>query len=218
VSDDFDTEPVPGLPELLPEGETMLWQGSPDWKSLARGVMHADLAAGYFGILLAWPFVAATIWDQPMTEAIAGSARTAIIATIAIGLLCLIAWLMSRTTIYTITNRRVVMRYGIALPMTINLPFTAISAAALNSHKNGTGDIALSVTGPLKLAYLNLWPNARPWHVSKTEPAMRSVPNGIEVATLLAQAMSGATVRPLIANPAATKPGRNPISQVYVTA
>ena len=32
---EFDTEPVPGLPEQLPEGERLRWQGAPKWAALA---------------------------------------------------------------------------------------------------------------------------------------------------------------------------------------
>ncbi|MEM9764435.1 MAG: PH domain-containing protein, partial [Pseudomonadota bacterium] len=29
--DDFRSEPVRGLPALLPKGERILWQGAPSW-------------------------------------------------------------------------------------------------------------------------------------------------------------------------------------------
>jgi len=32
--DDFAGEPVRGLPEKLPAGERILWQGMPDWHPL----------------------------------------------------------------------------------------------------------------------------------------------------------------------------------------
>ncbi len=218
MSDEFDTEPVPGLPELLPEGESMLWQGSPDWMSAARRIMHADLTAGYFAMLLAWPFASAALDGGSITAAAAGSARTAVIAVIAIGLLCLVAWLIGRTTLYTITNRRVVMRYGIALPITINVPFKAIETAAFKPHGDGTGDVALAVTGPVKLAYLNLWPHVRAWRISNAEPTLRSIANAGQVATLLAQAMSGATVRPMAVASQAASQDHNPISHIPAAA
>jgi hypothetical protein len=40
VSGDFDFEPVPGLPAELPAGETMIWQGRPQWRSLAVRAFH----------------------------------------------------------------------------------------------------------------------------------------------------------------------------------
>ncbi len=33
---DFDFDPVPGLPERLPAGEEILWQGRPEALTLAR--------------------------------------------------------------------------------------------------------------------------------------------------------------------------------------
>ena len=38
--DDFDFEPVRGLPQLLPKGERMLWQGAPRWQDLARSMLR----------------------------------------------------------------------------------------------------------------------------------------------------------------------------------
>ena len=35
MSGDYEFEPVPGLPEELPPGEMLLWQGAPDWKTIA---------------------------------------------------------------------------------------------------------------------------------------------------------------------------------------
>ena len=38
--DDYAGEPIPGLPADLPEGERLLWQGSPAWMSLAVRAFH----------------------------------------------------------------------------------------------------------------------------------------------------------------------------------
>ena len=48
----------------------------------------------------------------------------------AIGLLTMFAALVARTTIYTITTKRVVIRFGIALPMTIQVSYPMIETAA----------------------------------------------------------------------------------------
>ena len=36
IERDFNFEPQPGLPAPLPQGEDLLWQGSPDARLLAR--------------------------------------------------------------------------------------------------------------------------------------------------------------------------------------
>ena len=52
--DSIKPEPIPGLPEELPEGERILWRGGPDWKSLAMHVFHVRAVAIYFALILAW--------------------------------------------------------------------------------------------------------------------------------------------------------------------
>ena len=48
--------------------------------------------------------------------------KLAPLAVGAVAILAAMAWGYSWTTVYTITSRRVVMRAGVALPITINLP------------------------------------------------------------------------------------------------
>lgn len=186
MSDEFDSEPVPGLPENLPAGENLLWQGSPSWTSLARHSLHAGKAAFYFTFLAAGRVVWQTARGEALPQSLIDAAQVLAFGLAGVALLVAVAWLSGRTTIYSITNRRVVMRYGIALPMTVNIPFSEIGAADLKSYRDGSGDIALAVTGPLKLAYLHLWPNVRPWHLKNAQPALRSVPDAEKIARLLA--------------------------------
>ncbi len=186
MSDEFDCEPVPGLPENLPAGENLLWQGSPSWTSLARHSLHAGKAAFYFTLLSAGRVVWKMADGQAFAQSFMEAAQVLAFGLAGVALLAAVAWLSARTTIYSITNRRVVMRYGIALPMTVNIPFNEVAAADLKPYSDGSGDIALAVTGPLKLAYLHLWPNVRPWHLKNAQPALRSVPDAEKIARLLA--------------------------------
>ena len=52
--DDFAFEPIPGLPERLPAGEEMLWQGRPDTAALAREAYGIRWIAGYFALIVLW--------------------------------------------------------------------------------------------------------------------------------------------------------------------
>ena len=49
---EYENEPIPGLPGRLPPGERILWQGSPEWRALARTAFHTRLVAGYFAALV----------------------------------------------------------------------------------------------------------------------------------------------------------------------
>ena len=81
----------------------------------------------------------------------------------AVVILLVIAVLSARTTMYSITDRRVVMRIGMALPVTLNIPFEGIDGASLAEFSDKSGDIALSLNHNGRLGYLVLWPHARPW-------------------------------------------------------
>jgi hypothetical protein len=210
---EFHHEPIPGLPENLPAGETLLWQGSPSAVGIARRSLHAGLVAAYFAALIIYGFASAAFDGASLTSEIAPAVRLLIGGAAAIGVLALIARLTQRTTIYTITSRRIVMRYGIALPVTLNVPYRTIGAVDLKLHGDGTGDLALSLSSPERLGFFHLWPHVRPWRFNKPQPSLRSLPDAEKVAEILVKAMSEAamsdgTVRIGTSAPANIKQGR----------
>jgi hypothetical protein len=187
---EYDIEPVPGLPQRPPAGEHILWQGSPRWQTLAVRVFHARKAAIYFAVIILWRLVSAVSEGDGLLAAVTSALWLPPIALTAVGVLVALAWQTGRTTVYTITNRRVAMRFGIALPMTVNIPFRIIGTAALKTSAGGAGDIPLSLSGPDRIAYLVLWPHVRPWHVARPQPMLRAVPDALRVAEILARAMA----------------------------
>lgn len=185
--------PVRGLPEPLPAGERLLWQGAPDWRALSRRAFHTRKVAIYFAILVAWRVVIALNDGEALDGAIGSVLGLVILALGALGLLNLFAWLSARTTVYTITSRRLVIHCGIALPMTVNLPFRLIRTAGLKSFGDGTGDIVLALPKGQRVAYLQLWPHVRPWHFGSPEPMLRCIPDAAGVASVLVRNLAAAT-------------------------
>ena len=179
---EYDDEPVPGLPGHLPPGERIVWQGSPDWKALARTAFHTRAIAIYFAILTVISIVLAQSDGVYL-----GVGMTVAIGSAGVALLHALAWGSAKTTIYTLTNRRIVLRVGMAVPKCINLPLTQVGSIDLAARKDGTGDVPMTLIGAPKLGYLALWPHARPWRVSKPQPMLRSVPNVADVAALVAR-------------------------------
>jgi hypothetical protein len=202
------------LPARLPPGETILWQGAPRWRGIAWRAYHVGQVGAYFGLLLLWSAASAaahgTLANLPQTALLLTGLGAG-----AIAVLVLLAWLTGRTTLYTITNRRVVIRFGIALPMTINLPFRQIASAGLRLHADGSGDIPLALLDAQRVAYLVLWPHVRPWRAARAEPMLRAVPDAQRVAQLLARALAAAAAQPAPANPDhAAAAGRSPHAPV----
>jgi hypothetical protein len=187
---EHDYEPTPGLPAPLPEGETILWQGAPDWRSFARRAMRLRWVSFYFAALVVWTIVGG-ISDGTGLGGIAVSAlRLVALGTIACGILTAYAWLVARSTIYTVTTRRVVMRSGIALPLTIQIAFAMIDGAAVRDFGDGTGDVSLTLRPGQRVAYLVAWPHTRPWKFANAEPCFRGIPDVARVAQVLGRALA----------------------------
>jgi hypothetical protein len=185
--DDFDQEPIRGLPELLPPGEEILWQGAPDWWALTREALAIRGVALYFAALFAWRTVVAAA-DATWMEAAAQSSFYLILGLVTCALLAFTGWAQARSAVYTITNRRVILRIGAALTMTMQFPYHWIGAADLTTRPDGTGTIAFRTLGNTRFSYLLMWPHLRPWRFAKTQPALRAIPEAAAVARLLAEA------------------------------
>ncbi|MEM6742310.1 MAG: photosynthetic complex putative assembly protein PuhB [Pseudomonadota bacterium] len=188
-SEEFDAEPVRGLPEAPPAGERILWQGSPDWRSLARRCFRTRWAAGVFLTLGGWQALRMWAEGAPGAEIVAVAAWFAGLAAIAVAVLSGFAWLTARAAVYNVTDRRVAMRIGTALTVTLNLPYRWVDGADLRLHADGTGDVPLTLGGSGGLGYLVLWPHCRPWRMARPQPMLRCVPDAGPVATILADAM-----------------------------
>ncbi len=185
--DDFAVEPIKGLPELPPEGEVILWQGSPNWWALARESLALSWVAGYFVVLYLWRVLVASE-GMSLAQALVASSFYLALGAFVCALLMLTAFIQARAAVYTVTNRRVALRMGAALTMTLNLPYTWIANANLDLRRSGHGTIALELLGDTRFSYLMTWPHVRPWRIARTEPALRCIPDAARVAGLIAEA------------------------------
>jgi hypothetical protein len=188
--DDFDFEPTRGLPAALPAGEQLLWQGTPRFKSLALRAYYVRHVIIYFLALVAWRVTMGLVYSQPSHDVWVSCALLLVMGSLAVGVLCLLAYLSSRTTVYTITSRRVLLRHGIAVPMTMNVPFKSIEGAALKVFANGTGDVALAVAKNQRVGYLITWPHLRPGHLTQPQPSFRALSDAENAARILGQALA----------------------------
>lgn len=190
---EHDFEPVEGLPERPPEAETVLWQGAPSWKALLRHAFHLRWIAGYFGALAVWRGV--MLWQdgQGLVGALEGASLLVGLGLVVLGLFAAFAWGTGRTTVYTITTRRLVVRTGIALPMAVNLPFSSIAAADVVTHPDGSGEVRMRLVPRQKVSWLAIWPHARPWRFARVEPTLRGLEKPTEVARVLARALAAET-------------------------
>jgi len=179
------------LPSDIPAGERVLWFGRPEPKSLWRRAYRADWVMIWFAVLAAWNFVS-TLADGGGSAAFVAALHPLGIGAAALALLGLLAWLAARSSLYVITERRLVIKSGIALPIFINLPFKKIVAANVRIYADGTGDVSASLAKGQHVSYFALWPSARPLKFAEPEPTLRCVPQGRAVAETLGRALAAA--------------------------
>lgn len=188
---EHEWEAAPGLPSALPTGERVVWQGAPDWRSLALHAFHVRKIGVYFAGMLAlqalnltapesgsgWLTLSEVDW-KPLWVA-------ASLYALALALLAGTAWMSAKSTLYTLTNKRVVMRIGIVLTVTFNLPYKRIAGASLKPYAQERGDIALALYPEDRIGWAHLWPHQRAWHISQPQPTLRCVPEVAQVSQQL---------------------------------
>src|SRR5262245_16162280 len=103
---------IPGIGPSLPPGEQLLWVGAPKAERVARYALHTRFLIWYFAALLLLPtaFAASGAW--------LGALLTAAVWVVPLGIATVMfartfASLVARTTVYAITDRRIVMKVGI---------------------------------------------------------------------------------------------------------
>lgn len=187
---EYEYEMVAGIPGVLPKGERVLWQGHPRWVSFMLHVLHAGWISAYFGALMAWRFAAEVVDGQGMYAAFVSALWIGVLWSVIMAILSAFAWASVRNTIYTITTKRVVYRYGVAFQMAVNVPFNKVDGAGLKTFADGTGELTLTIGEGDRLAYLMLWPNVRRWHFMSPQPMFRSIPDATGVAKILSDALA----------------------------
>lgn len=186
----FKGKPVGGLPGALPEGEVLLWQGAPDWRSLARRAFRIRIVAGYFAALVTWRVAAGWLAGHGAGAALTAGVSSLTLGGVSLGIFAALAWMISRTTTYSVTNKRVVITYGMALPKSLNLPFGRIDAADIAVHADHTGDIAMRLPATTAISYLLLWPHVRAGSGGRAEPVLRCIARPQDVAEMLVDGLS----------------------------
>ena len=192
-SAEYEFEAALGLPEPLPQGETILWQGAPNWISMAKHVFRLQWLSLYFAVIVIWQLISVSTSEEGLAAGWSSVALAFFLAVIGLVLIGFLAYWSATTAMYTLTNRRIVMRVGIVLTVTFNFPYKTLSSADLKLYKDGTGDIPIQIATEDKIAFFHLWPHVRPWRVANPEPMLRCVPDAQQVAQLLTEAWMQST-------------------------
>jgi len=193
---------------ILPWGERVLWRSSPDPRLLTEHLFRLRRVAAYSVILYAlW---AIRQWRSgPGHDFLRTSIVWLVLVLITVGFLHWLAHTTARTSTYILTDRRIVMRVGIALEMTVNVPLSMIERVEIREFGDRSGEIVVTPAAVMRVGYGALWPHVRLRAMRHPQPVLRGLPQPQYVATLLSEAVSvGSESRPLAAAaPVAIPPG-----------
>jgi hypothetical protein len=182
---------VDDLLARLPKGETVLWQGRPDRAALARRVFRIRAVAVYFCLLAVWRFAASLHDGASLADAAGHGLWILPLAAVCIGILSAMASGYAKTTRYVLSDKRLVMRTGIAMPITVNLPLAHVVGASVARHSDGTADIPIEIDPGQRIAWLVLWPSSRPWRFTRPVPMLRGIRDADPLVGALAGALEG---------------------------
>ena len=131
------------LSENLPNGEQLIWQGQPERHALATRAMYLKYIAFYLVALIAARTGYLVVAGEPVATwsgmLIWQMLASAFVMLLIVGL----AAVYSRTTRYSLTNERLIIKTGAAITIHINLPLQQIIGADLREYSDDTGDITL---------------------------------------------------------------------------
>lgn len=179
---------VRGVSEALPPGERILWEGAPNARALARHLFFIRPLSAYLGAMVLW-WVAVNR-TQFNTEAFWATLG---IQLMLVGGVIGGAWLLARSiangTTYAITDHRIVMRFGVIFPLTINVPLHYVEGASAREFPDKTGQIAVQLTKKESIAWIVLFPHVRPWQFSNPEPLLRGLTEPVKVGEVLRAAV-----------------------------
>lgn len=175
------------------DSAAVAWTGRPDAWAAAKRIWRLPWIAAWFAVFAAdgarLAFAAAPV---AAPRAWSGEGHLLVVGAVTLAGLGVLAVLTARTTCYEIGGRALTLRYGLALPATLVIPFAAIEAVAIRPHRDGADDVALRLKPEARILYLKLWPHARPWRLFRPEPMLRGVRDAGVAAGLLCREVARA--------------------------
>ena len=177
--------------DAIPDGESILWKGRPSLWGFSWTLFGLKWLALYLSILsivsiarfFASDFHTAFYFDF-LPFFLSGIFASIIL----VGL----ATIQAYSTVYIITENRVIIKTGAALSFLISMPFKKIKEVNLQKRGAAIGTISFELFSKKRVPYISCWPSVRPWKFKKTQPAFSCVGSVDEVATILRKtAMTG---------------------------
>jgi len=177
--------------DAIPNGESILWKGRPSlwgfsWNLF--GLKWITLYLSMLSIVSVARFFASDFYTAFYVDFLPFFLSGIFASIILIGL----AATQTYSTVYIITENRVIIKTGAALSFLISMPFKMIKEVNLQKRGASIGTISFELLSEKRVPYISCWPSVRPWKFKRTQPAFSCVRSVDEVATILRKtAMTG---------------------------
>jgi hypothetical protein len=183
---------ITGVEEPLPPGESLVWEGQPDVKTVAFRVLYLRAILVYWALIAAGFLAAGALGGRGSGNLAADLVWLMVVAAVGSGLIFGLAAAIRSSTTYALTDRRVVIRMGVAFPSVLNLPLHRIDSVDVRvtgKDREGreVGDLVLTPAGGERVGWLYLWPHVKPWAWRDPVPAFRAIPEAAYVGKLAAR-------------------------------
>ena len=177
--------------DAIPHGESILWKGRPSLWGFSWNLFGLKWIALYLSMLSIVSvarFFASDFYTAFYVDFLPFFLSGIFASIILIGLAAIQAY----STVYIITENRVIIKTGAALSFLISMPFKKIKEVNLQKRGASIGTISFELFSKKRVPYISCWPSVRPWKFKKTQPAFSCVRSVNEVATILRKtAMTG---------------------------
>ena len=177
--------------DAIPNGESILWKGRPSlwgfsWNLF--GLKWITLYLSILSIVSVARFFASDFYTAFYVDFLPFFLSGIFASIILIGL----AATQTYSTVYIITENRVIIKTGAALSFLISMPFKKIKEVNLQKRGASIGTISFELLSERRVPYISCWPSVRPWKFKRTQPAFSCIGSVDEVATILRKtAMTG---------------------------
>jgi hypothetical protein len=183
-------EEINGLPEevgkSIPSGETICWVGKPDWKSFGYHAFGVKYFLIYFFVCGLYT-VSQIEPTFSLKEFLISYTPYLISGIFAAMILLFLAYFAARHTCYVITEKRVVIRTGVALVFLLNMPFKNILSIDTKALAQGRGNVIFKVQSKKRIPYLSCWPSVKVGNFLEPIPAFRSIVDMEEVGRIISE-------------------------------
>jgi hypothetical protein len=150
------------------------WVGRPDWKSFGYHAFGLKYFLIYFFICA---FYAVSQIESTFSfgELFIKYNPYLLSGTFAGAIVLLLAYIAARHTCYVITEKRIVIRTGVALVFLLNMPFKNILSIDTKPLAKGRGNVIFKVQSKKRIPYLSCWPSVKVGNFLEPIPAFRSI-------------------------------------------